>query len=220
VLAIGGLLEVDEGAHVAGARVQVEGGDFSQVVAQLSQAGPAREAPPLWLGPVMRFIQMLALLLLAAILVLLAPRPVRRVRDTLLQHAAGSALAGLAIMAAFVPLCVLLAVSIFGIPLIPVAVFVLLAAFVMGLTGLASAIGFKLPALKRKDNLLGAMALGILVLMLATVIPVVGGVVLLLSSFYGAGAVLLSRFGVREPPTPELWQPARRVDVTAPAEQP
>jgi hypothetical protein len=203
IAAIGGTLRVDERARVDGARVHVAGGDFSAVVRDLSEGRDTQMVPPRWVRPVMRLFQMLALFVIGVFLVLLAPRQVQAVRQTVREHVAMATLVGLALLVGFVPLCILLAISLFGIPLIPVAALVLLAAIIMGLTGIAAAIGYATPPIKDPDNLFGAMALGVLLLALVSAIPVLGALVLFSASFYGAGAALLSRFGTRVPPARE-----------------
>ena len=201
VYAIGGALSIGALAQVQGARMQVAPGNFSDVASQLS-ASKERKAGARWVGPSMRLGQVLAVFLIGSLLVFAAPRQVQGVRRTLEQHPRKAALAGLALMLGFIPGCILLAVTLLGIPLIPLAVLVLVASFVMGLTALAALIGFRLPAIKGSDKLFGAMAFGMLFVALAAVIPVFGSIVMFFGSFYAAGGVLVSRFGTRTPSPP------------------
>lgn len=202
--AVGGALLVDPAAEVVGPKVQVAGGDFSQVAADLSNAdGGEYQAPPMWAGPILRMFQVLALFVVGIFLLLLAPRPVRVVGRTLRERPAQASLAGLVLLLGFIPLCIVLAISLIGIPLIPLAVLGLLALFIMGLSAMCLDVGFKLPFVKGEDNLFGALTGGMLALMLAVMVPVLGGLLLFFASFYAAGGVLISRFGTRPPPAAE-----------------
>ena len=197
--AIGGDLQVQPTARIEGPRVQVAAGDFSRVVADLAQAVEGAEPPPLFWGSVVRMFQVLGVFVIAVFLVTLAPRQVQAVQITIRSRPAHTSLAGLVLMLGFIPFCVLLAISVVGLPLIPFAVLLLWAACAMGLTGLAVAIGFRVPVVKGRDNLFGAMTAGLLLVLLVAVIPVLGAIALFCAAFYGAGAVALSRFGTRTP---------------------
>ena len=104
-----------------------------------------------------------------------------------------SALGGLAIMFGFVPLCVLLAVTIVGIPLIPVAVLLLIALLLFGFTVSAGWLGEHMP-LKEKTPV-KTVALGGVALVLVSLVPWFGTAALMLVAAFAAGAALLSRFG-------------------------
>jgi hypothetical protein len=197
--AVGGNLRIDEGARVQGARTQVAPGDFSEVVSQLSGKQAQHTPAVRYVWPLLRLAQALAVLLIGLVFAFLAPRPILSIRRTLEQHPSQCALAGLGLMLGFVPACVLLAISVLGIPLIAVAVVALVIAFAMGLSALAATLGAHLGLLKNSRNLAGTMALGMALLTIATAIPVLGGFVWGLASFYAAGAVLVSRFGTRTP---------------------
>lgn len=209
VYAIGGTLRIDEGADVQGPRTQVAAGEIGTVISQLSQREQQSEANPAGFWPIMRLAQVLAVLVIGLLLAALVPVPLQTVRRTLNEQPGRSALAGLGLLLGFVPLCVILAVSVLGIPLIPLALLALSACVVMGLSALAASIGFGLRLIKSPDNLLGATALGMSLIALAVLIPILGGLLWFLGSFYAAGAVLLSRFGTRapEPPRRQVQRP-------------
>jgi putative Mn2+ efflux pump MntP len=90
---------------------------------------------------------------------------------------------------------VLLAVTIIGIPLIPVAVMLLVALLLFGFTVSAGWLGEKLPFLRENKTPLRAVALGGIVLVVVGLIPWIGTLVLVLAALVSAGATLLSRFG-------------------------
>jgi len=93
-----------------------------------------------------------------------------------------------------VPLCVLLAVTIIGIPLIPVAVMLLVALFLFGFTVSAAWLGERLP-FPQANTPVKTVALGGVVLALVGLIPWIGTPTLFLAAAFSAGATLLSRFG-------------------------
>jgi hypothetical protein len=105
-----------------------------------------------------------------------------------------SALGGVAILLGFVPLCVLLAVTVIGIPLIPVAVLLLVALLLFGFTVSAAWLGERLPFLHEKTPV-KTVALGGGAFVLVALIPWVGTAALILAAAFSAGATLLSRFG-------------------------
>src|SRR5262249_35703178 len=104
------------------------------------------------------------------------------------------ALGGLAIIFGSVPLCVLLAVTIIGIPLIPVAALLLIALLFFGFTVSSGWLGERMPLLRDKTPV-KTVALGGAVLALVGLIPWLGLRVLGLVGAFPAGAALLSRFG-------------------------
>ena len=108
-----------------------------------------------------------------------------------------SSLGGIAVLLGFIPLCILMAVTIIGIPLIPVAVMVLVALFLFGVTVSAMWLGEKIPLIQENKTPLKAVALGGPVLVLLGLIPWIGTPVVVLAAVVSAGATILSRFGQR-----------------------
>src|SRR5262249_6565168 len=112
-----------------------------------------------------------------------------------------SSLGGLALLLGFAPLCVLMAVTIIGIPLIPVALMLLIALFLFGVTVSAMWLGEKIPLLQANKAPPKAVAVGAPVLALVALIPWLGPPLVMLAAVMAAGATLLSRFGQRAPAT-------------------
>ena len=149
-VAIGGSVSVAEGATLEGDNVSL-GGAIPTTVGSMTR----------WVvgGPHMfsmfRFASRLTravLLWLIAVLIAVAfPGALTRVGAYLVDRPGLSALAGVAVLLGFVPLCVLLGVTIIGIPLIPVAVMLLVALFLFGFTVSAAWLGERLPFLRGED---------------------------------------------------------------------
>jgi hypothetical protein len=201
-LAIGGALHIDDGASVAGPRVTIAPGDFSQVAGDLADVDFEREEPAFSVGPAMRLAQVLSLLVIGVFLVRLVPRNVHGVRQTLQRQPGMSMLVGTLLMLGLVPLCALLVISVVGIPLIPIAIIAMIAACTLGLVALAATLGFWTRFIKRPDNLLGAISVGLAIIAFAVALPFFGAVVMFFASACAAGAALLSRFGARPPAPP------------------
>jgi len=143
---------------------------------------------------VSRLTRAVLLLIIAVLIAVAFPGALTRIGAYLVNRPGLSALGGVAILLGFVPLCVLLAVTIIGIPLIPVAVLLLVALFLFGFTVSAAWLGERLPFLQEKTPV-KAVALGGAVFVLVGLIPWIGTTALILVAAFSAGATLLSRFG-------------------------
>jgi len=192
-VALGGSVSVDPAATVEGDSVSL-GGTIPTTIGSAAR----------WVvggGPSMRMRSLFSrtaragLVYVIALLIAVAfPGALSRVKTYLVDRPGLSALGGLAIIFGFVPLCVLLAVTIIGIPLIPVAVLLLIALLFFGFTVSAGWLGERMPVLRDKTPV-KTVALGGVVLALVGLIPWLGTAVLVLVAAIPAGAALLSRFG-------------------------
>jgi hypothetical protein len=190
-VAIGGTVTVQEGARLGGSNVSVGGEPVAWIVGLLS---------PLWASALLvsfAWTRALLLFVIVLLVVLAFPTRVASVRTFLASRPGISSLAGLALLLGFVPLCVLLAVTIIAIPLIPVAVMLLIALFLFGITVCALWLGERIPLLQENKTPLKAAALGGAVLVVVGLIPWIGTAVIVLAALMAAGATLLSRFGQR-----------------------
>jgi len=192
-VAIGGAVSVAEGATLEGDNVSL-GGAIPTTVGSMTRwvvGGPHMLSTFRFASRLMRAV----LVLIIAVLIAVAfPGALTRIGAYLVDRPGLSALAGVAILLGFVPLCVLLAVTIIGIPLIPVAVMLLVALFLFGFTVSAAWLGERLPFLQEKTPV-KTVALGGAVFVLVGLIPWIGTVALILAAAVSAGATLLSRFG-------------------------
>jgi hypothetical protein len=146
-------------------------------------------------GVVSRLTRAVLLFAVALLVALAFPGHVSRVRAFLVSRPGLSSLGGLILLVGFLPLCALLAVTIIGIPLIPVAVMLLVALLLFGFTVSARWLGEKIPLLRENKTPLKAVALGGVVLVMIGLIPWIGTVTIVLTAAVSAGATLLSRFG-------------------------
>ena len=250
VVAVGGSVYLGPKAQVRGGVTSVGGGvervtgssvngPINEVKVSFPSVGPFVRIRPWqdwsWFSsPFGRSVELIGTLvrvmllgLFAALVVAIAPRPVRRVADRVSTEPWRAGLVGLAAQILFIPLLVLtvivLAISIIGIPLLLLVPFAILAAIIvalLGLTGAGCALGefvSRRSGSATAQNLLPSLLVGLAVIWALTVIArfaglagmpirvIVGGVLVAgflieyLAWTIGLGGVLLSRFGRRGP---------------------
>jgi len=193
-VAIGGNVSVDPGATLEGDNVSL-GGTIPTMVGSVVRWGVGgRPGMRSMFGFASRLTRVVLLYVIALLIAVAFPNVLSRIRGYLVERPGLSALGGLALVLGFAPLCVLLAVTIIGIPLIPVAVLLLVALLVFGFTVAAGWLGDRIPLLQDKTPV-KTVALGGGVLALVGLVPWIGTAVLVLVAAVAAGATLLSRFG-------------------------
>jgi hypothetical protein len=194
-VAIGGAVSVEEGALLEGDNVSL-GGTIPTMIGSVTRwAVGSRPHVRSIFGFASRLTRTVLLLAIALLITLAFPGQVARVRAFLVSRPWLSSLGGIAVFAGFLPLCVLLAVTIIGIPLIPVAVMLLVALLLFGFTVSAGWLGEKLPFFRENKTPLRAVAVGGVVLVIVGLIPWIGTLVLVFAALVSAGATLLSRLG-------------------------
>ncbi len=222
-VAVGGGIEKGEGTKIGGDSVEVGLGPLKFIQPLIGlRGGPKLYRIAAASSPIRRVASVIVLLVITVLVVLFLPAPTERVSNTVQSHLPRSLLFGLIGEIAVVPLCVILAVSIVGIPLIPVALIGIAAACVFGMTGMSLMVGqvFFKRARARASSYVAAVAIGIILIELLSllgafvspVLAVLGGILTfvgLLVLFFawttGFGAVILTRFGTRE------WAPRQAV---------
>jgi len=197
-IAVGGTVMVEEGSFLGGDNVGL-GGALPRIVGSVV-SGVVGGGTHLrgHFGLVARLARGALLLGITVLVALIFPTQVARVRTFMTSRPGLSSLGGLAVLLGFMPLCVLLAVTIIGIPLIPIAVIVLIAILVFGVTVSALWLGERVSSLREGATPLKAVALGAAILGVVGVIPWVGATTVVAAALVAAGATLLSRFGRRE----------------------
>ena len=193
-VAVGGTVSVEPGAILDGDNVSLAG-TIPTAVASIARwaVGGGRGMRSMF-GFASRMTRALLLYVLALLIAVAFPGAFSRVKAYLVERPGLSALGGLAIVLGFAPLCVLLAVTIIGIPLIPVAALLLVALLLFGFTVAAGWLGERMPWLSEKTPV-KTVALGGVVLALVSLLPWLGTAALMLVAAFAAGAALLSRFG-------------------------
>jgi hypothetical protein len=196
-VAIGGAVSMEEGASLEGDNVSLGGTIPTMIGSATRWAVGGRPHFRSMFGFASRLTRTVLLVAIALLITLAFPGQVTRVSAFLVSRPGLSSLSGIAVLVGFPPLCALLAVTIIGIPLIPVAVMLLVALLLFGFTVSAGWLGERLPLLRENKTPLRAVALGGGVLAVVGLIPWIGTLVLVLAALVSTGATLLSRFGRR-----------------------
>ena len=194
-VAIGGTVTVPEGATLEGDNVSLAGTIPTTVGSMVRRVVGGRPHVLSMFGFVARMARVLLLFVIALLIALAFPGTVTRIRTYLVHRPGLSAVGGIAILLGFVPLCALLAVTIIGIPLIPVAVMVLVVLFLFGFTVSAGWLGERVPVGTENRTPAKSVALGGAIFVVVGLLPWIGTSVLILVAAISAGATLLSRFG-------------------------
>lgn len=205
---VGCQLESDPGARVEGSRVSVGPeslGSWAKLIGGQSHSEPkaAKDAPApsraLWQrltdfgSAALRFAVffVLGLLMLA-----LVPDRLQAIGRELRRAPVPSAGIGLVGAILVVPLSVIVAVTIVGIPAVAIFwLFVLPVAVLIGFTAVALEIGARIAPAGRRAAKVAVLLFGLLAIFLVGLVPYLGPVALWVLSLAGFGAVLRTRFG-------------------------
>lgn len=125
-------------------------------------------------------------------LLLLLPTHLQTISATIAQQPFKSGVWGLGGLVALNLLAGLLAGSLLGLILIPTANLALAIAVLLGCTATSVSIGRKI---KSHGNPLQHFTIGMFIFGTISLIPVAGGLIVLMVNLFGFGAVLLSKFG-------------------------
>jgi len=211
-VAVGGSVHLKDYGRVGGDAVAVGGSVIKDPTAAVS--GSINEVGLAGMGPmfgmvgnqglcgwtIFSLLSFIGYLGLVAILVALFPNQLARVSSLVESKKMRTFLWGVLAAFLFVPVIILLAVSIAGIVLIPVWIVVFGTGALFGYIAAAQFIGRKV--LKAfKLNLKTAMAetlVGVLILALVGLVPVVGFVIKAVVSCMGLGGVALTWFGTKK----------------------
>ena len=108
-----------------------------------------------------------------------------------------SALVGFLGALALIPITLVLTITVIGIPVAAALLLVAALAAILGFTAVASEIGLKVPVMRGRKTQAVVLALGLLILLTLTSLPVLGWLVAIPAAPMGFGAALLTRFGNR-----------------------
>lgn len=194
-VAIGGVVSVAEGATLEGDNVSLAGTIPTMVGSMTRWVVGERPHLRSMFGFVSRATRAVLLYVIALLIAVAVPGALTRIREYLVNRPRLSALAGVAILLGFAPLLFLLAVTIIGIPLIPVAAMLLVALFLFGFTVSAEWLGNRMPVRPENKTPVKSVARGGAILVIVGLVPWIGTAALILAAAISAGATLLSRFG-------------------------
>lgn len=192
-VAIGGQIVKDSGAIVGGSEVTM----FSNAKVLFDRFGLFGT---LYLtNIVFSLIFLIVIFAFGVFLLLLLPGHIQTITATMDQHPFKSGMWGLGGIVAITLFIALFAGSVFGFLLIPVANLALAVAGLLGAIATGLWIGKKI--FSRREKTFIPFLVGMLILVLISLIPVAGGLIILMLNLFGFGSVLLSRVGTVPPET-------------------
>lgn len=180
---IGGKVVQEEGATIGGAKQT-----FND---QNSGAGmhSDRGMPMYFFQAMTRIFSAIVAAVLGIVLLRVAPSFLPNLAVTLQRHPGQSALWGLGAIVALIVVNIFLAITLIGIPLIPLISLVVSLTALVGSLGISLWMGQQVLKDKRYDQL-QQFLVGLLVITLLALMPGIGGVVVFLVSLFGLGALL------------------------------
>jgi hypothetical protein len=189
VTVFGGTLTKEPGSVIAGSDTNVGSSNISEYVpfAPSMSSRIAHEE-----GRLMAWLAYSAIVLVAF---LIFPVRVRTALDRIEHHPGLSAGIGVLTLVAVFPVAFLLAITIVGLPLIPVEFLALFALILIGHAALSTLIGRRLYEMilpRTTPSPLAALILGLLVVSAAGIVPVLGPLVMGLVWLVGLGAAVLA----------------------------
>lgn len=187
-VAIGGEVLAEEGAIIEGSEVEIFSG-AKVLVSRLGLFGTIYLA-----NLAFYIISLLVVFAFGIFLLLLLPGHLQTISSTISQHPFKSGMWGLGGIIAAILCTSLITGSVLGVVLIPVVNLLVLVTGLLGCTGTGLWVGEKIYS-TRSSSLLKEFFVGMLILGLISLIPVAGGLIVLMVNLFGFGAVLLSRFG-------------------------
>lgn len=197
VVVVGGELIKDSSAVIAGKTTQVYVPNFIPSVTTFLKS----RWIALW--ATISLLVLLGFLGLAVLLAALIPEHMGTVVNSLERSFAAMLVWGVIWIILIVPIAVLLAISIVGVILIPIEIFLVALAMMLGYIAAAIFIGKNaLMSFKKAPPPFVDAILGIVILFLIGFVPLVGPVVKALFLVAGFGAVITTRFGTVKPRLP------------------
>jgi len=190
VVSVGGSLERKTGAQIGGEQVSLGLGDIN--IGNL----PRINMPFRFFSPIASMWKVLSIVFLGWVVFWLFPAPILKIGDAAQAEPLKAVLFGLLGYVAIIPVSIIMLITILGIPLIPFVWLALLVGRFMGQVALGLIAGrYLAQKLNREMTDALVVVMGLLVLGLATIIPVVGGLASLFYSLLGFGAVIWTKFG-------------------------
>lgn len=190
---IGGTIIKEPGAIVDGDEIFI----FSNASVSIDRFGLFGT---LYLTNALFSLAFLAIVLaLGVFLLLLLPRHLNAIAATIERHPFKSGMWGLGGIVAIALSIALFAGSVFGLLLIPVVNLAFVVAGLFGAIAIGLWVGNKV--LSRSKLAFIPFLVGMLILAIISLIPIAGGLIILMLDLFGFGAVLLSRVGTVQPET-------------------
>jgi hypothetical protein len=200
VVCIGGVIVKSNDAQVFGDITEINSSNIATVI---NSAIHGEWEGWSWIFAVVSICFFFVIFIFALLITLLIPRPIIFISGVISGRKAKSFLWGILVMMLIWPFAVLLAISIVGIPLIPLEFTLVLLAGVVGFISTGSLFGrfFLVKIIKSSEpGLVRATLCGLILLWLIGWIPYIGWIIKAVVATAGLGGVLLALFTSREKP--------------------
>jgi hypothetical protein len=136
--------------------------------------------------------------ILGLIILQTSPQFLPNLATKLRQHSGLAALWGIGAIVSFIFATVFLAITLIGIPLIPLLILTAIVTSLVGSLGVALFVGQRLIR-NDKRSLQQQFLVGLAILTVLTLIPFFGGLAVFLVNLFGLGVILLWKFGTERP---------------------
>ncbi len=204
--AIGGKVVQTEGATIGGSNGTFNGqSDGRGMMGMHRDPSEFRDAnrnyflPMYFFHASLRIFSAIVGAIVGIILLRTAPPFLPNLAATVRQYPGQSALWGMGAIVTFVALNIFLAITLIGIPLIPLLSIIVSLTSLVGALGISLFIGQQVVKNDRQSSL-QQFLIGLLIVTLLALIPFVGGIVVFVVSLVGLGSLLTWKFGKVQPP--------------------
>ncbi len=196
--AIGGKVQIAEGATIGGSK-----STFDDRYDERGMMGRHRDRngflPMYFLHATFRIFSAIFAAIVGIILFRTAPDFLPNLAATVRQYPGESGLWGIGAIVALVVMNIFLAITLIGIPLIPLlSLFVSLKSLV-GALGISLFVGQEVTKRQERTSI-QQFAIGLLIITVLALIPFLGGIVVFFVSLFGLGALIAWKLGKTQPP--------------------
>jgi hypothetical protein len=211
VVAFGGEVSKEEGAEIGGDQtsssaltsIGIESlmRTIKKDAADRSDAGSEENTSHFpwfrrWHFGVPSFLLWFALLFAVGfMLMVFAPGRMHQIESDLKSEPLKCGLAGLVGFIALIPLSIMLAITVVGLLVVPVVLFLACLGVAMGMSAVANEIGMRLPFFRGRKTQALVLAVGTLVLLLVAKVPLIGPLAIAVLMTLAFGAAIRTRFG-------------------------
>ncbi len=195
VYSFGGKIIKEEGANIGGERAT-----FSDRHGMMygSNRGRSSFFAHYFFSAIFRISATVVAAILGLIILHTSPQFLPNLATKLRQHPSLTALWGLGAIVAIIFACIFLAITLIGIPLIPLLSLTAAIASLVGSLGVALFVGQSLVS-NRNWSLQQQFLVGLAILTVLTLIPFFGGLIVFAVNLFGLGVILLWKLGREKP---------------------
>lgn len=209
-VAFGGSVVREEGAEIGGQQLSFGGRRVGSAIAEgISQSVmKVQDQPELShshpISAIAWFLMEFVLCFgMGFLFLMFIPNPMKQIEGELRRDPLRCGATGVVGALALGLLSVLLAVTIIGVLPMLVLWLAIVLGLCMGYTAIANELGMRMPILRGKKTQAAVLAMGTVLLLLVSRVPVLGPLVLTLVGLMGLGAIIRTRFGTRTRGFPE-----------------